>query len=183
MAGSRRRLKKTRTVVSMKKRNKLRTVARVPNEISAGRLSIPQKLGAEANWDQEKTLISNYQRNGFLADPNAGFGRNKRPAGTLEVAVLEEGADAAESDDDLRTVEGKQRRSGKAPLTKLTTHQRQVMQRLTDAHGDDVEAMVRDTKLNSMLLPASKLHKLLASYKVFGDRGRCPFRVPNKRLW
>ena len=51
---------------------------------------------------------------------------------------------------DLRAVEGKQRRSGKAPLTKLTTHQRQVMQRLTDAHGDDVE--VRGAGLLATLL-------------------------------
>ncbi len=43
--------------------------------------------------------------------------------------------------------------------------------------------MVRDRKLNSMLLPASKLRKLLTSYAVVGERGRCPFRVPNKRLW
>lgn len=43
--------------------------------------------------------------------------------------------------------------------------------------------MVRDTKLNSMLLPASKLRKLLESYRVVGERGRCPFRVPTKRLW
>ena len=45
------------------------------------------------------------------------------------------------------------------------------------------QAMVRDSKLNSMLLPASKLRKLLMSYAVVGERGRCPFRVPNKRLW
>ena len=49
--------------------------------------------------------------------------------------------------------------------------------------GVRVQAMVRDSKLNSMLLPASKLRKLLASYRLVGDRGRCPFRVPSKRLW
>ncbi len=216
-----------------------------------------------------KTLTSNYGKNGFVVNPNAGFGRNKRPPGALEVrcagacagarlppaqrcpgpclsldedvavrvqvAAPEEGAEAVESDDgarpaealgrrpaaraprwavvrgicpgasallclsrtqqrvvcraprhsmherrgaaavqtrawwrassaaaaptltlsdtqacmyaerrgaagaDLRAVEGKQRRSGKAPLTKLTTHQRQVMQRLIAAHGEDVE--------------------------------------------
>jgi len=181
-----------------------------------------------------KTLTSNYGKNGFVVNPNAGFGRNKRPPGALEVrcegaragawqppaqrrpgpclsphehvavraqvAAAEEGAEAVESDDgarpaealgrrpaaraprwavvrgvcpgasallclsrtqqrvacrasrhsmhterrgaaraDLRAVEGKQRRSGKAPLTKFTTHQRQVVQRLIAAHGDDVE--------------------------------------------
>lgn len=40
---------------------------------------------------------------------------------------------------DLRAAEGKERRSGKAPLQKLTTHQRQVVERLRAAHGDDIE--------------------------------------------
>lgn len=40
---------------------------------------------------------------------------------------------------DLRALEGKCRRSGPAPLQKLTTHQRQIMERLKAAHGDDLE--------------------------------------------
>lgn len=47
MAGSRRRLKKTRPVVSMKKRKKPHTLAKVPKEITAGRPSIAEKLGVE----------------------------------------------------------------------------------------------------------------------------------------
>ena len=47
MAGSRRRLKKTQPVVSMKKRKKPHTLASVPREITAGRPSIPEKLGVE----------------------------------------------------------------------------------------------------------------------------------------
>jgi len=46
-----------------------------------------------------------------------------------------------------------------------------------------LQAMVKDSKLNSMLLPASKLKKLLAAHALHGSRGRCGFRVPNKRLW
>ena len=45
------------------------------------------------------------------------------------------------------------------------------------------QAMVKDTKLNAMLLPASKLKKLLAAHALHGSSGRCRFRVPNKRLW
>ena len=53
------------------------------------------------------------------------------------------------------------------------------------SHLLDVQAMVKDRKLNSMLLPASKLKQMLRSYEAFGQlRGaRCAFRVPNKRLW
>lgn len=43
--------------------------------------------------------------------------------------------------------------------------------------------MVRDQKLNTMLLPASKLRKMIRSYREVGDGARCSFRVPNKRLW
>ena len=46
-----------------------------------------------------------------------------------------------------------------------------------------MQAMVRDSKLNSMLLPASKLKKLLAAHAVTGSHLRCGFRAPNKRLW
>lgn len=40
---------------------------------------------------------------------------------------------------DLRALEGKCRRSGPAPLQKLTTNQRQIMERLKEAHGDDLQ--------------------------------------------
>ena len=46
-----------------------------------------------------------------------------------------------------------------------------------------MQAMVQDTKLNAMLLPASKLKKLLAAHALTGSHQRCGFRVPNKRLW
>ena len=46
-----------------------------------------------------------------------------------------------------------------------------------------LQAMVKDIKLNPMLLPASKLKKLLAADELHGSSGRCGFRVPNKRLW
>lgn len=45
------------------------------------------------------------------------------------------------------------------------------------------QAMARDKKLNPMLMTAGKLRKLMAAYDTVGDKGRCGFRVPNKRLW
>lgn len=110
---------------------------------------------------------------------------------------------------DLRVLLNKERLAGKAPPPKLTAHQQQVVQRLVDAHGDDVEvrisavldafllldstlsmyqpqlcinhratqAMAKDRKLNRMLLPVSKLRKLLLSFH-HGTTHR--FRVPHK---
>lgn len=43
---------------------------------------------SRADWDREKTFTSNYQKNGFVSDPNAGFGRNKRRPAELEVRVV-----------------------------------------------------------------------------------------------
>lgn len=40
---------------------------------------------------------------------------------------------------DLRVLLNKERLAGKAPPPKLTAHQQQVVQRLVDAHGEDVE--------------------------------------------
>ena len=68
---------------------------------------------------------------------------------------------------DLRAVEGKQRRSGRAPLTKLTTHQRQVMQRLTDAHGEDIEVCIQ-------ILSQSLALVLYEGQCSFSAHGRLP---------
>ena len=48
-----------------------------------------------------------------------------------------------------------------------------------------LQGMVKDRKLNSMLLPASKLGRMLQAYELHSQRdgARCGFRVPNKRLW
>ncbi|EIE21391.1 hypothetical protein COCSUDRAFT_48090 [Coccomyxa subellipsoidea C-169] len=180
MGRSLRRAKKFRPKLTVKGKKKPRTKAKIPLEITAHRPGMAAKLGAEPNWDREKPLTSNYASNKVLQDPNAGFGRNAKP----DIIQDDEEIDnEAESDDDLRALEGKCRRSGPAPLQKLTTNQRQIMERLKEAHGDDLQAMARDKKLNRMLLTEGKLRKMIAAYETVGDRGRCGFRVPNKRLW
>lgn len=47
-----------------------------------------------------------------------------------------------------------------------------------------LQAMVKDRKLNSMLLPASRLNKMLHAYDLFGKQqgARCAFRTPYKHL-
>jgi len=157
----------------------------MPIEILAGKKSMEAKTGSQAVWNDQERLQDNYVANGLVADANVSFGRNAGAAHPLQekAAAIEAGEDADESDDDLRQVEGKRRRDGRrAEPSKPTTHQQQILQRLIQAHGEDVEAMVKDRKLNSMLLPASKLRKLIEGYKHYGASGRCQFRTPHKHL-
>ena len=42
--------------------------------------------------------------------------------------------------------------------------------------------MVRNSKLNPMLLTAGKLRAMMTAYQVHGSRGRCGFRVGRKGL-
>lgn len=46
------------------------------------------------------------------------------------------------------------------------------------------QGMVKDRKHNSMLLPASKLKKMLHAYDLYGSQpgSRCGFRTPHKHL-
>ena len=44
------------------------------------------------------------------------------------------------------------------------------------------QAMVWDTKLNSMQLTEGKLRKLIQQHQSVGEKGRCRLRVPTKRL-
>lgn len=75
------------------------------------------------------------------------------------------------------------RSTGKAAPKRLTAHQKQIVRRLIAAHGDDVEAMQRDRKLNSMQHSVGALNELLSSYQHWGEGQGVDFRVPHKRLW
>jgi hypothetical protein len=96
---------------------------------------------------------------------------------------------ASDDDDDLRAAEGKPRLDGsrRTPHAALTATQASVVARLVAAHGEDVGAMARDTKLNRMLLPPSKLRVLLEAWKAAGAASegggvRCRFAQPVKSL-
>lgn len=75
------------------------------------------------------------------------------------------------------------RSTGKAAPKRLTTHQRQIVGRLLAAHGDDIAAMARDRKLNSMQHPEGVLRALVESYQHWKEGSGVDFRVPHKRLW
>ena len=161
-------------------------------------------------WDPARPLTKNYAAAGVAADAKARYGRNHRPS-ALRVPAEEEEEEASagrddndgggdSTDDDLRAVSGLPRKhSARAPPPKLTSTQEMVISALREAHGSDVEAMVKDIKLNRMLLPASKLKKMIEADDFWGrrpgkpsldprvgvegkGRGRCGFRMPRKSL-
>jgi hypothetical protein len=85
-------------------------------------------------------------------------------------------------DPDLLAALGKQVGPRKVPEP-LTAKQRQVVAALIGRHGDDVDGMVRDSKLNRMLLPASRLKRMIEAYHLHSTTQRVAFHQPKKRLW
>ncbi len=75
------------------------------------------------------------------------------------------------------------RSTGKAAPKRLTKHQRQIVGRLIERHGDDVQAMQHDRKLNSMQHSQGVLTQLIESYHYWTADAGVDFRVPHKRLW
>ncbi|KAK9866448.1 hypothetical protein WJX84_010681 [Apatococcus fuscideae] len=142
---------------------------------------MPDKLGTDVDWSTKQRFKDNYAAAGLMPDPNFGFGRNARP-NLIEAAVARDqaGDTQADSDDDLRAAEGKMRRTGPADVQPLTANQQQIVQRLLEAHGDDIHAMSRDRKLNVMLLPPARLKKMIQSHQTFSGKSgvRCSFRAP-----
>lgn len=170
-----------------------------------------EDTAAATIWNPARPLTKNYAAAGVAADANARYGRNHRPS-VLKVDDAAEGERGREAtsagrgddegdstDDDLRAVSSLPRKhSARAPPPKLTSTQEMVISALREAHGTDVEAMVKDIKLNRMLLPASKLKKMIEADDFWGrrpgkpsleqvgvegkGRGRCGFRMPRKSL-
>ena len=80
---------------------------------------------------------------------------------------------------------------GDAPPRRLTTKQTEIVRRLVEAHGEDVQAMWRDRKLNDMQHTPAVLRGMLVSYLAHpklqqqggGARDfRAPIKKPSKRL-
>eukprot|EP00891_Asterochloris_glomerata_P008118 jgi/Astpho2/8118/Aster-x0798 len=136
-------------------------------------------------WDESQSVLANY-KGAFVASANVGFGRNALTEETAGQPGDESQAAAFQPDDDFKAeILGEVRSSGPALPAKLTSTQQRIFEGLLAAHGDDLEAMARDKKLNPMLLTAGKLRKMLLSYEAFRDRpqAKTPFRTPHKRLW
>ncbi|KIZ06256.1 hypothetical protein MNEG_1701 [Monoraphidium neglectum] len=185
MGRSRRRMKKTAAkvkvgVVKRKKNQK----AKLPKELTEARPDVEKRLQQKPEWEEEATLTTNYAANQFVLDPNEGFGRNLRPAPLKSKEEREaEDGETFSDDDEIRAATGNIRKTGKAAPQPLTAHQKQIVQRLIDAHGEDVKAWFRDTKLNRMQHSEGKLRELLESFKFHSKRpegDRHDFRAPRK---
>ncbi|GBF93672.1 hypothetical protein Rsub_06775 [Raphidocelis subcapitata] len=182
MGRSRRRLKKTapKVKVGVVKRNKTQK-AKLPTELREQRPDVEKRLNQKPEWKEEATLTSNYGANKFVLDPNEGFGRNLKPQPlkSKEEREAEDGGTYSD-DDEMRAATGLVRKAGRAPPKPLTTHQKQIVQKLLDAHGEDVQAWFRDTKLNRMQHSEGKLRELLESFKFHSSSSRHDFRAPRK---
>lgn len=181
MGGSLRRSKRYRPKVTRSTKRQKQAKTKLPDEITAGRPDLKQKLNQEPDWDTLKNLGDNYTGSGFVGDPNSRFGRNAEVNGAgpdLEVEEWSDHEQVEPQDEDFRSALGLERLANKKPPPKLTSHQQRIVGALIQAHGEDVQAMVKDTKLNKMLLPASKLKRLIESYHA--HRGAHGFRAPIK---
>mmetsp|Transcript_6192 Transcript_6192/g.13484 ORF Transcript_6192/g.13484 Transcript_6192/m.13484 type:complete len:191 (-) Transcript_6192:1011-1583(-) len=184
MGGSRRRLKqgkpKAKVGMAIHKRKKIEKTI-VPLEIAEQRPDIQKRLKQRVDWEEERNLTDNYQRNGLVLDPNHGFGRNKSSVPLKSKEEREaQGEETFSDDDELRAGCNLERKSGKALPPRLTSHQRQIIGKLIEEHGEDVEAMVFDTKHNKMQHSAGQLRKLITAYHYWRPEDKHDFRAPQK---
>ncbi|KAL9247166.1 hypothetical protein vseg_020628 [Gypsophila vaccaria] len=183
MGRSRRKYKKSRAKVQvgLPKRN--------PKIVKAA-FNVPPKLRAlidplGVKWDEQGSVIANYNQFGFVSNPNLLGVRSRTPhliqSGPLQVPpppldakldefhLIDSGSDLEE--DDLKTALGKKRRDGKrAPIQPLTAMQRVHIQPLIEKYGDDYERMFRDTKLNAMQHSVATLKNLCHRYNHCKDK-------------
>lgn len=97
------------------------------------------------------------------------------------------GQEESESDDgaldeDLRSVLGKPSLEGPKGPAPLTAGQCKIVEALLGKHGHNIDAMVMDSKLNRMLLPAGKLRRMVAAFHVHPAGARVSFQQPKKGL-
>jgi hypothetical protein len=86
-------------------------------------------------------------------------------------------------DVDLHLALGKQHPEGTRPPAPLTAQQRRVMQALIEEHGEDVEAMAKDSKRNKMLHSAGRLKRMLQAFYLHKEGSRVKWQQPKRKLW
>eukprot|EP00951_Prasinocladus_malaysianus_P010781 scaffold79458_cov46-Prasinocladus_malaysianus.AAC.2 len=140
------------------------------------------------DWNNEKTLQENYTKNGFTNSLKKTHGRNaeenKRKEKTLQMTMvrtysranMDNCPDVVRLITELRALNNLQRKTGKAAPKRLTPHQKQIISRLIEAHGGDVEAMARNRKLNDMQHSEGKLRMMLESHEYWRGKTGVDFR-------
>jgi nucleolar protein 16 len=133
---------------------------------------------SSVDWDKTEHTTTNYQNMGFASNPNAGFGRNKKPD-LLQDKIPT--ADQLPLDTDLKLVLGQA--DTKGPPKRPASRQRTIIQRLIGTHGTDIEAMTKDRKLNTMQHTEAELKRLIYACSYWKEGSGVDFRVPRKSLW
>lgn len=102
---------------------------------------------------------------------------------SVEVGDETEDKKEEDIDLDLQLALSQQHPEGARPPAPLTANQRKVIQRLIDAHGTDVDAMVKDSKRNKMLHSAGKLKRMLQAFHLHKEGARVKWQQPKNKLW
>ena len=208
MGSSRRRKKKHKASSHTVKVGRLKRTKQFL-EVQSVRLpgGTPHVDGRTTDWNKETSLVTNYERNGLVANANGFYfagGRNALKNTTTSTddggkdettektrRVATEDALTKNSDrDELRKAVGVASSTGVARPKRLTPRQRRLCEAMTNKHGkDNVEKMFRDIKLNTMQKTKGELRQMLESYEFYkkeneatDGRIRVDFRAPTKRL-
>ena len=151
----------------------------------------------DADWNKETSLVTNYERNGLVANANGFYfagGRNalnsENDETTENTGAIEDALTKNSDRDELRKAVGVASSTGVARPKRLTPRQRRLCEAMTNKHGkDNVEKMFRDIKLNTMQKTKGELRQMLESYEFYkkeneatDGRIRVDFRAPTKRL-
>ena len=184
MAGSLRRKKRARASSGAKTHkvgvttNKFKGKPRV--DVAA--VDLPGAL-ASTSWDVEQTMAGNYHASGLVSDPNRAFGRNE----TAEKAVRAHAVAAAATTggDALASVLGRCKSTGAAPPKRLTPKQVRIVERWIETHGENVESMAKDRKLNAMQHTPGVVRRMLESFEFYKSERvaghvKVDFRAPIK---
>jgi nucleolar protein 16 len=132
-------------------------------------------VATATGWDEDVTPSANYKRLGLSASLQADKGRSHgvRAAAAAAAAAASAPPDApqplgrlatAGDPESLRLATGRRLARGARPPRPLTARQRRLVGALVAAHGDDVAAMARDTKLNPLQHTGSALRVLVDAF-------------------
>ncbi|GIL71769.1 hypothetical protein Vretimale_793 [Volvox reticuliferus] len=170
MGGSRRKLKrnapKVRNGVVKRKRDQK---TKIPLDIAFGNPALEARLNKKPEWSEKDTLDTNYSRNQLVSDPNVLLGRKEKKTPLVPPEARKEAGEQTYSDDDeQRAALRLPRKSGKNLPARPTATQRKVVGALLEKHGEDVRAMMMDTKLNKMQHSEGELRQLIEAYQFWG---------------
>ena len=193
MARSRKSVRKRTSVkVTVKKKRKVKqtkALARLPLEENMA-LPLSGEGKSSTKWDTKRTLRRNYEDNAVAEDVNKSIGmeidgdddvvethsrRTRENKGKKPKAV----------EDEINAALGKPRSTGRRPPKRLTTTQIKVVGKLIEKHGENIDGMARDIKLNKMQHSAGVLKKMVESYYAYpnliGGEGKRDFHSLQKK--